>query len=203
MFGRMSVIDLRTVFVESHFLALCQAQRGAVLLLDELNFLDNQKAAFLHELLDNRTVLVKEARGGRGRVISIPAAVKITLACNPPRAGFGGTQKLNAALADRSACINVPPLSLGEITQILVAWRVPQGSIDKLAKLFSDITRIATEQSFKLQVSPRGLRRIVDLLDKGWAPGKAIEIGLTNAGILVGDAVAQQAIAQLLKVHGI
>jgi MoxR-like ATPase len=203
LFGRLSLVNAgsgpRTIFVESMFAALCRRQQGAVLLIDECNMADPQRSAPLHELLDDRTFLIREARGGIGRLLRIPQAVQFVLACNPPGAAFSGAQRMNAALVDRCAVLPVPPLTARDLDRIMKGWGVnDQEQRRTLARIWTDCDRAARDQNLKIQVSIRALRRTIDGLSEGLSIRDAVAEGFTNASEALGDKAARAVIDGIL-----
>lgn len=206
IFGRWAIIvdggASRTVFVHSLFLSMClNPGKGAVVLLDEVNFVDPQRGALLHELLDNRRVFVKEANGGMGMVLEIPENIRFLLACNPPSAAFGGTQRMNAALGDRGATVVAPPIGKAMVNQLLKRWMVEKKLADALSRLFLQAEKLVRQQNLRIQVSIRSLRRIVDGINSGIPIRRAILQGLVNAAVVLGDNVGKDALTGLIRTE--
>lgn len=202
--GRLSVVAdggaPRTVFVESQLLALCERGDGAVVLFDEDNMVDAGRLAILNEILDSRIYYLQDARGGRGRTVHIPDAVRLMGACNPPLAQFVGAQRMNAALANRfDAHIEVPPLSDGEIKALADRFGAPAKLKDAIVALFSQAQRMVIEQSLRVQVSIRNLASIVADVNAGLSLGDAATESILNACIATGDTTGREALAGLFK----
>lgn len=202
--GRMSVIAQggasRTVFVEAQLLALCERGDGAVLLFDEINMVDGNRLAILNEILDSRVYYLQEARGGRGRTVHIPEAVRIVAACNPPLAQFVGAQRENAALANRFAAhIEVPPLSETEIRTLAERFGCPAKQRDRLTQLMTQAQKMVIEQGLRVQVSIRNLREIVADLKDGMLLHDSATESILNACIATGDATGREALSGLFR----
>lgn len=193
----------KTVFVEGQLIGLSESKEGGVVLLDEINLVDPQKEALLHELLDQRSILVKEALGGKGRVVKIGMGVQFFAAANPTSGAFSGTQRLNAALVDRMAVIVVPPLNGSEITDIMAGWGVKKGTAigSALTQFFVGAEQLSRKQGLRVQVSLRAMRRVVELLRSGFTVEEALTMGFVNASMALADNVGAEAIKGVVKAH--
>ena len=209
LFGRISLRDARTYFVESLALKTLRgaSKTGAVLLLDEITKADPTKGALLHELLDSRQFVVNEAKGGRGEVITIPSNVHIICAGNPPTGAFAGTMRQNAALINRMVVVQVPPFT-GEDYKTLLDRFDSESSLEEqeradVARFFGEVTKAVTQQGCKVQVSVRNLKMVLKARIAGIPMVKAITHALVNQADFIGDKDGADLIKGLLITHGL
>ena len=209
LFGRISLRDARTYFVESLALRTLRGagDTGAVLLLDEITKADPTKGALLHELLDSRQFVVNEAKGGRGEVITIPANVHIVCAGNPPTGAFAGTMRQNAALINRMVVIDVPPFVAADYKTLLDRFdsnsTLEEQERDDIARFFGEVTEAVTKQSCKVQVSVRNLKMVLAARIAGIPMVKAITHALVNQADFIGDKDGADLIKGLIITHGL
>jgi MoxR-like ATPase len=189
----------RTVFYESQLVAICRNAEGGIILLDEVNMLDPQKAATLHELLDNRTVFIKEARGGRGEILEIPESVMFVLACNPPKGAYIGTQRMNAALVDRTVTILVPAFDKAHLKKILGGLGgLDAGQTEHIIKCYMEMDKLIMGQGLKVQSSIRALQRMREAVLGGKTVGDAACQALIRHAEACGDIAGAQALRSLI-----
>ena len=112
--------------------------------------------------------------------------------------GYAGTKDLNEALVSRFMVINMPPLSMERLSQILykVFPDIKQAALEQLAGLFLDLQLKAQNGEISTKaVDMRGLIGAVRLMKGGLSPVAAIDMGITNKCFdafereLIGDIV--------------
>lgn len=192
----------RTVHVEAQFIGMCEGKDGGgVVLLDEFNMSEAVRLSFVHALLDNsRKFLLKEAFGGRGKVVELPDAVRFIVACNPTTAAFSGTFRLNAALVDRCRVIEVPPLAASEIKEIMKNRGITHKELlQHLPTFFVKAAGLVENQNLRVQVSCRSLDRTLASLEKGVCLEDAIRKGLLTASLALGDKTGKDALEGLMR----
>ena len=164
---------------------------GGFGILDEINMAKNDAVSVLHATLDYR------------RVIDVPGYERISL---HPAArfigtmnyGYAGTKELNEALVSRFLVINMPPLSMEILHQILgnLFPAARKEMLEQFAGLFLDLQLKAQNGEISTKaVDMRGLIGAVRLMQGGLSPLEAIDMGITNKCFdgfereLIGDIV--------------
>lgn len=164
---------------------------GGFGILDEINMAKNDAVSVLHAALDYR------------RVIDVPGYERIDL---HPAArflatmnyGYAGTKELNEALVSRFMVINMPPLSMERLGQILrnVFPSLRENALEQLAGLFLDLQLKAQNGEISTKaVDLRGLLGALRLIKGGISPLEALDMGITNKCFdgfereLIGDIV--------------
>lgn len=164
---------------------------GGFGILDEINMAKSDAVSVLHAALDYR------------RIIDVPGYERIPLHpatrfIGTMNYGYAGTKDLNEALVSRFMVINMPPLSMERLSQILynVFPDIKQAALEQLAGLFLDLQLKAQNGEISTKaVDMRGLIGAVRLMKGGLSPVAAIDMGITNKCFdafereLIGDIV--------------
>ena len=110
------------------------AVSGGFGILDEINMAKNDAVAVLHAVLDYR------------RIMDVPGYEKITLHpatrfIGTMNYGYAGTKELNEALVSRFMVINMPPLSMERLEQILrnIFPHIKADALEQFCGLFLDL----------------------------------------------------------------
>ena len=149
---------------------------GGFGVLDEINMAKNEAVSVLHAALDFRRVLDVP---GYERIELHPAARFIATM----NYGYAGTKELNEALVSRFMVINMPPLTMERLEQILrnVFPAIRSQALDQFAGLFLDLQLKAKNGEISTKaVDMRGLMGALRLIRGGISPVKAIDVGITN-----------------------
>ena len=149
---------------------------GGFGILDEINMAKSDAVSVLHAALDYR------------RIIDVPGYERIPLHpatrfIGTMNYGYAGTKDLNEALVSRFMVINMPPLSMERLSQILykVFPDIKQAALEQLAGLFLDLQLKAQNGEISTKaVDMRGLIGAVRLMKGGLSPVAAIDRGITN-----------------------
>jgi len=192
--GKREIIHGTTFFKMGLLTQLIQVP--SVVLFDEFNALPASKLFFLHELLDTRKLLVKDA--GSGMLIDVNPNCKIFLACNPNSARYIGTNKINVALADRGGYINVPNFKPEEVQGLFDCGKTEL--TDCLVKFYQQVHRAITEQSLKLAFSLRSIMRISSALKAGDTVEDALEYGFYNCALLTATQKERDSMKEIARV---
>lgn len=192
--GRRELVNGQTVFKAGLFLSLIKTP--CVILLDEFNALPPSRLFFLHELLDNRRFFVREA--AQGEIIDCHPEAVIMLACNPAGARYAGTNKMNAALIDRCAVVDVPTWTPEQVAHLFDTGR-PETTA-KLIKYYTDARAMISQQSLRAVFSLRAVKRVAASLRAGDSAGVALSTGFFNAALLTAGTEERDALAQLARV---
>ncbi|MGN0399541.1 MAG: AAA family ATPase [Blautia sp.] len=164
---------------------------GGFGILDEINMAKSDAVSVLHAALDYR------------RIIDVPGYERIALHpatrfIGTMNYGYAGTKDLNEALVSRFMVINMPPLSMERLSQILynVFPDIKQAALEQFAGLFLDLQLKAQNGEISTKaVDMRGLIGAVRLMKGGLSPVAAIDMGITNKCFdnfereLIGDIV--------------
>lgn len=149
---------------------------GGFGVLDEINMAKNEAVSVLHAALDFRRVLDVP---GYERIELHPAARFIATM----NYGYAGTKELNEALVSRFMIINMPPLTMERLEQILrnVFPAIRSQALDQFAGLFLDLQLKAKNGEISTKaVDMRGLMGALRLIRGGISPVEAIDMGITN-----------------------
>lgn len=149
---------------------------GGFGVLDEINMAKNEAVSVLHAALDFRRVLDVP---GYERIELHPAARFIATM----NYGYAGTKELNEALVSRFMVINMPPLTMERLEQILrnVFPAIRSQALDQFAGLFLDLQLKAKNGEISTKaVDMRGLMGALRLIRGGISPVEAIDMGITN-----------------------
>ena len=152
------------------------ATSGGFGILDEINMAKNDAVAVLHAVLDYR------------RIMDVPGYEKITLHpatrfIGTMNYGYAGTKELNEALVSRFMVINMPPLSMERLDQILrnIFPNIKQDALEQFCGLFLDLQLKAKNGEISTKADDmRGLIGALRLIHGGLEPVEAIEMGITN-----------------------
>lgn len=193
--GRREIINGTTYFRTGIFLEL--VQQPSVILIDEFNAIHSSRLFFLHELLDNRRLFIKDAEGGK--VINLHKDCKIFLACNPNTARYSCTQKINAALGDRVVVIPVEPFNSEKIKHFFDTGA--QNTTDALKNFYNDAVRMINEQGLRVVFSLRGVKRIANAIKSGDNLADALAFGFYNVAHLVANKEDKESLEKLARVH--
>ena len=192
--GRREIINGTTFYKLG---ALCaMLQRPSVILFDEFNALDARRLFFLHELLDGRRFFVKDADGGR--VFNVHADAVILLACNPNGAKYSGTNKLNCALVNRCAVVDVPALDVGDVADAFNTGN--DGTTDALKKYYNDARAMIQAQKMRVVLSLRNVKAIARDLRDGVNVADALAVNFYNSALLTASDKERDALAKLARV---
>jgi len=143
------------------------AKWGGFGVLDEINMAKNDSVAVLHATLDYR------------RIIDVPGYDKINIDdasrfIATMNYGYAGTRELNEALTSRSN-ENLRKLLKNEYPHLREEY------VDQFAGLFKDLQLKSENSEISTKsVDLRGLLASINLMDKGLAPLKALQMGIAN-----------------------
>lgn len=149
---------------------------GGFGILDEINMAKNDAVAVLHAVLDYR------------RIMDVPGYEKIALHpatrfIGTMNYGYAGTKELNEALVSRFMVINMPPLSMERLEQILrnIFPHIKLDALEQFCGLFLDLQLKAKNGEISTKaVDMRGLIGAIRLIYGGLEPIEAVEMGIIN-----------------------
>lgn len=151
-------------------------QIGGVAVLDEINMARPEATAVLHSILDDRK---RVDIPGMGLVQAHPAA-RVIATMNY---GYAGTQELNEALSDRFVPLEVPAMTIDEIT-LFMETRFPGIKPDlakQLGALFHEmLKKVEATELQSRSVTFRGLLQAVRLILMGLSPHEAVTTCVVN-----------------------
>lgn len=181
LLGSKEIINGTTYFRGGILLELIQMP--SVVLFDEFNALHSSKLFFLHELLDNRRLFVQDADGGK--VIKIHPDCQIFLACNPANKNYGGTNKMNAALGNRTTVIDVPNIKVSEMEKLFECGK----HTDSMKQFYAEATRAIYDKQLRVAFSLRNIQRATEAINAGMKPLLAMRYEFYNASLLTASEV--------------
>ena len=171
-------------------------QLPSVILFDEFNSQNSSRLFFLHELLDNRRLLVKDADGGR--IINLHNDCKIVLACNYNSAKYSGTNKTNVALGDRTSVLHVEPF---DPKNVEACFNTGDDSMTQnLMKFYTEVNNTIRQQQLRMVFSLRGVNRIVEDLKDGDNIEEALTHNLFNHSMLTARQEDGDSIKEIARV---
>lgn len=152
------------------------AKWGGFGVLDEINMAKNDSVAVLHATLDYR------------RIIDVPGYDKIEIDdasrfIATMNYGYAGTRELNEALTSRFMVINMPNISLKNLKKLLQREYpdLREEYVDQFAGLFKDLQLKSENSEISTKsVDLRGLLASINLMTRGLATAKALQMGITN-----------------------
>lgn len=195
LLGSKEIINGTTYFRGGILLELIQMP--SVILFDEFNALHSSKLFFLHELLDNRRLFVQDADGGK--VISIHPECQIFLACNPANKNYGGTNKMNAALGNRTTVIDVPNIKVSEMKELFECGTHTQSMI----QFYEEASRAISDKNLRVAFSLRNIQRATEAINAGIKPYLALRYEFYNAALLTASEVERDVFEGIaLRIFG-
>ena len=194
MLGRTQIKN-GTTFFRTGILAE-MVQRPCVILFDEFNALPSGKLFFLHELLDTRRLLIKDGQGGQ--IINFHEECRILLACNFNNAKYSGTNKTNAALADRPCIVQIPPFKPTDVATLFDTGH--EQTTKDLMKFYVDVNNTIKQQGLRCIFSLRGVNRIAKGIKRGDSVRSTLEYGLFNHALLTASENEQKSLVQIARV---
>jgi hypothetical protein len=195
LLGSKEIINGTTYFRGGILLELIQMP--SVILFDEFNALHSSKLFFLHELLDNRRLFVQDADGGK--VIKIHPDCQIFLACNPSNKNYGGTNKMNAALGNRTTVIDVPNIKVAEMEKLFECGK----HTDSMKQFYSEASRAIYDKGLRVAFSLRNIQRATEAINAGMKPLLAMRYEFYNAALLTASEVERDVFEGIgLRIFG-
>ena len=181
LLGTKEIINGTTYFRSGVLLELIQMP--SVILWDEFNALHSSKLFFLHELLDNRRLFVQDADGGK--VIRIHPQCQIFLACNPANKNYGGTNKMNAALGNRTTVIDVPNIKVADMEKLFECGK----HTDSMKQFYNEAHKVIQDKGLRVAFSLRNIQRATEAINSGMKPMQALRYEFYNAALLTASEV--------------
>jgi midasin (ATPase involved in ribosome maturation) len=181
LLGSKEIINGTTYFRGGVLLELIQMP--SVILFDEFNALHSSKLFFLHELLDNRRLFVQDADGGK--VIKIHPDCQIFLACNPSNKNYGGTNKMNAALGNRTTVIDIPNIQIKDMEKLFECGK----HTDSIKQFYGEAVRAISDKGLRVAFSLRNIQRVTEAIHYGMKPLLAMRYEFYNAALLTASEV--------------
>jgi len=195
LLGTREIINGTTYFRSGVMLELIQMP--SVVLFDEFNALHSSKLFFLHELLDNRRLFVQDADGGK--VIKIHPECQIFLACNPSNKNYGGTNKMNAALGNRTTVIDVPNIKIEDMEVLFECGK----HTDSMKQFYSESQRAIYDKGLRVAFSLRNIERATEAIKMGMKPLSALRYEFYNAALLTASEIERDVFEGIgLRIFG-
>lgn len=151
------------------------AEQGGFAVFDEINMAKNESMAVVYSALDHR------------REIDVPGYDKIKLheACRfigTMNYGYIGTKELNEALVSRFMVIDMPTISVDNLSQILEdQYNLTKEYKNLFIQLFMDLQKKSLNAEISSRpVDLRGLFSSIDMMKIGLKIKDALELGIVN-----------------------
>jgi len=193
--GGREIINGKTVYKTGVLFELIK--RPCVILFDEFNAIDSKRLFFLHELLQNRKLFVKEFNGGQTFKVNNDAL--FVLACNPNTVRYTGTNKINVALANRvNVTVNVPEFETNEIKPLFETGN--DNLTRMLQQFYNEIKQLNREQNLRFAFSLRNVETIVNALRNGDNVSDALKFGLLDNILLTATEREQNTVKDIALV---
>ena len=173
LIGSKSVKDGATYY--EHGIVTDAMQRGAILVLDEINATTPDCMFILHGLLDDdRRITLPN-----GDIITPHADFRVFATCNPD---YEGTKAINKALLDRFGIIlSVDTLSPLKETKLLVnRTGIPEDNAKQLVAVATMLRKDYAESKIGTFTSTRTLITIAELMKRGMDMGEAYTVSLVR-----------------------
>ena len=194
MLGRREIKNGTTYFRTGLLFEV--VQKPSVILFDEFNSQNSSRLFFLHELLDNRRLLIKDADGGR--IVNLHDDCKIFLACNYNNAKYSGTNKTNVALGDRTSVEHVEPFDPETVKAVFDTGN--DETTKNLMRFYVEVNSTIRNQNLRMVFSLRGVTRIVEDLKSGDSVKEALTSNLFNHSLLTAREEDGQSLVELARV---
>jgi MoxR-like ATPase len=195
LLGTKEILNGTTYFKGGILLEL--VQMPSVILFDEFNALHSSKLFFLHELLDNRRLFVPDADGGK--VIKIHPKCQLFLACNPSNKNYGGTNKMNAALGNRTTVIDLANIDVEEMAALFECGQ----HTNSMKTFYSEAQRAISDKQLKVAFSLRNIQRASEAIKHGVKPFLAMKYEFYNAALLTASEVERDVFEGIaLRIFG-
>ena len=195
LLGTKEIINGTTYFRSGVLLELIQMP--SVILWDEFNALHSSKLFFLHELLDNRRLFVQDADGGK--VIRIHPQCQIFLACNPANKNYGGTNKMNAALGNRTTVIDVPNIKVADMEKLFECGK----HTDSMKQFYNEAHKVIQDKGLRVAFSLRNIQRATEAINTGMKPIQALRYEFYNAALLTASEIERDILEGIgLRIFG-
>jgi MoxR-like ATPase len=181
LLGSLTMHEGSVFFREGQLLRLIQVP--SIVLLDEVNALDQTKVFLLHQLLDSRTVFIKE----NGRTYRMDDSSSLFLAGNPPSHSYS-VDPVSAALASRCLCIEVPPFSPSQVNEALTNKHpdLPKDRRKLFVRFYEEMQRFGNEQDVRARISMRDADRFALLHHRNGDVKTSLRNSFLN-GVLLTD----------------
>tara|TARA_Y100000310_G_scaffold341811_1_gene442249 strand:+ start:4133 stop:5206 length:1074 start_codon:yes stop_codon:yes gene_type:complete len=170
-------------------------QRPCVVLFDEVNALTAARSMLLHELIQGRTLFVKDAPANKS-VIKLHKNAVIFSAMNPSGPQYSGVNKLNCAHGNRyGGKIHFQPFKSANLG-------VDSGSKevnDQIKKFYEDVRETITNQRLRVVISKRDTNRISKAIKSGVSISKAVRQGFINSALATAGASEQNALLHIAR----
>lgn len=161
-----------------------------VVLFDEVNCLPAGKLFMLHELFQGRKIFLKDAPSDQA-LIKLHKEARLCMAMNPPEAKYSGTNRLNTALANRTAFIQVPAFKDSEILQ----HSTNNAKLDQeIVHFYKEASRMINEQRLRVSISKRNIDSIASAVREGMDIGTAVMQGFVNCALATADLHVRDAL---------
>lgn len=194
MLGRREIKNGTTYFRTGLLFEVVQTP--SIILFDEFNSQNSSKLFFLHELLDNRRLLIKDADGGR--IVNLHEDCKIFLACNYNNAKYSGTNKTNVALGDRTSVEHVEPFDPETVKKVFDTGN--DETTKNLMRFYVETNNTIRTQNLRMVFSLRGVTRIVEDLKAGDTIKDALTSNLFNHALLTAREEDGKSLVELARV---
>ena len=190
--GRREINNGTTFYKEGLLTAMVKVP--SVILIDEFNALPPSKLFFLHELLDNKRIFIKEC----DRIVHVSPDCKILLACNPIGAKYAGTNRLNVALVDRCSVVPVQELSINDMKSM---FNTRSEELTKLLiKFYKECRETIKNQRLRVTFSIRSLQRIVMAIQHEETIENALAYGFYNMCLATATENERNALEKIASV---
>ena len=148
-------------------------QKGAILVIDEINATTPDCLFILHGLLDED----KQVTLPNGEVIKPHKNFRVFATCNPE---YEGTKSMNRAFKDRFPIIlEIDVLPVDQEKQLLMErTKIKVTMANKLVTVATMIRKDYTEQKIETYASTRSLLEWSDLMNQGLSPREAYTVTL-------------------------
>jgi len=194
MLGRREIKNGTTYFRTGLLFEVVQTP--SVILFDEFNSQNSSRLFFLHELLDNRRLLIKDADGGR--IVNLHDDCRIFLACNYNNAKYSGTNKTNVALGDRTSVEHVEPFDPETVKKVFDTGNAE--TTKNLMRFYVEVNNTIRNQNLRMVFSLRGVSRITEDLKSGDTIKEALTCNLFNHSLLTAREQDGKSLVELARV---
>jgi midasin (ATPase involved in ribosome maturation) len=171
--------DKGTYFAESLFITAIQTP-DAVILLDEFSRANQEAGNILMPVLDNKQRYLRIEEVGGSKEIRVASGVTFIATANIGNE-YTGTRKLDRAMKDRFAIIEMqPPTETIESKILVSAHGIPEKAANVLASISFAIRNLhySDAQELSTFISTRSLLRCAELYADGFSIGEIAEVAI-------------------------
>jgi nitric oxide reductase NorQ protein len=197
LLGKPNLKDGSTGFTEGLLLKFLQIP--SVISFEEVNMVEPGGLAQFHQFLEQGKMFVADADDGRGRVYERHPECRLVVSANPSTARYGGTFRVNTALADRFHVFHTPAFTKEQIGRVMQGYGVDGRLINFAMQFYSEAREMIERDRMRCEVSVRSMVDFAELVMAGVDAGAAMEIAACNKALVTAGKEVSGALEKLWR----